>query len=93
MALRQREIGKVINRLFLDHPRSVGESYFEHQRKAMAFGARMFAGAIACFLHGIIPGLFCQTGSRTVSRLYDRMVVNRSTHSVRDPRIALTPTP
>ena len=81
----------MFNRLFLDHPRSVGESYFGHQRQAMAFGARMLVGAIACFLHGIVPAAFIQTGSRTVSRLYDRMVVNRSTHSGKSPRIASTP--
>ena len=81
----------MFNRLFLDHPRSVGESYFGHQRQAMAFGARMFVGAIACCLHGIVPAAFAQTGSRTVSRLYDRMVVNRSTHSGKSPRIASTP--
>jgi Family of unknown function (DUF6356) len=81
----------MFNRLFLDHPRSVGESYFGHQRQAMAFGARMFVGAIACFLHGIVPAAFTQTGSRTVSRLYDRMVVNRSIHVAKGPRIAPTP--
>ncbi|MEA3158477.1 MAG: hypothetical protein QOD95_25 [Gammaproteobacteria bacterium] len=81
----------MFNRLFLDHPRSVGESYFGHQRQAMAFGARMFVGAIACFLHGIIPAAFTQTGSRTVSRLYDRMVVNRKIHLAKGPRIAPTP--
>lgn len=81
----------MFNRLFLDHPRSVGESYFEHQRHAMAFGARMLVGAIACFLHGIVPAAFTQTGSRTVTRLYDRMVVNRSTQARKSPRIALTP--
>jgi len=81
----------MFNRLFLDHPRSVGESYFGHQRRAMVFGARMFVGAIACFLHGIVPAAFTQTGSRTVSGLYDRMVVNRSTPSAQRPHIALTP--
>ena len=81
----------MFNRLFLDHPHSVGESYFGHQRHAMAFGARMLVGAIACFLHGIVPAAFTQTGSRTVTRLYDRMVVNRSTQSRKSPRIALTP--
>ena len=57
----------------------------------LRFGARMLVGAIACFLHGIVPAAFTQTGSRTVSRLYDRMVVNRSNPSVKGPRIALTP--
>jgi hypothetical protein len=81
----------MINRLFLDHPRSVGESYFGHQRRAMAFGGRMFVGAIACFLHGVVPAAFTQTGSRTVSRLYDRMVVDRSAHSAERPPIVFTP--
>lgn len=77
----------MFNRLFLDHPRSIGESYFEHQRHAMAFGARMFLGAFACFLHGIVPAAFTQTGSRTVSKLYDRMVVNRSAHSMNNQKL------
>jgi hypothetical protein len=81
----------MFNWLFLDHPRSVGESCFGHQRQAMAFGARMFVGAIACFLHGIAPTAFTQTGSRTVSRLYDRMVANRSIQFVKRPGTAPMP--
>ena len=81
----------MFTRLFLDHPRSVGESYFGHQRRAMVFGAQMCAGALACFIHGMIPGLFCQTGSRTVSSLYDRMVVNRSTRVSKGSSVAPTP--
>jgi hypothetical protein len=73
----------MFNWLFLDHPRSVGESYFGHLRQAMVFGTRMLAGGIACFLHGVVPAAFTHTGSRTVSRLYDRMVVNRSPLSVK----------
>lgn len=65
------------DRFFLEHPRSVDESYLEHQRNAFSFAAAMFCGALACFIHGIVPALFTQTGSATVSRLYDRMVVNR----------------
>jgi hypothetical protein len=80
----------MFNRLFLDHPRSVGESYFGHQRQAMAFGAQMFLGSIACFLHAIVPAAFTQTGSRTVSRLYDRMVVNRAIQFAKATRIAPT---
>lgn len=65
------------DRVFLEHPRSVGETYLEHQRSAFRFAAAMFGGALACFIHGIVPTLFTQTGSATVSRLYDGMVVNR----------------
>lgn len=65
------------DRVFLEHPRSVGESYLEHQRNAFSFAAAMFCGALGCFIHGIVPALFTHTGSATVSRLHDRMVVNR----------------
>ena len=44
-------------RLFLDHPQSVGENYFEHQRVALSFvGPLLFAG-FACLLHAFVPGL------------------------------------
>lgn len=65
------------DRVFLEHPRSVGETYLEHQRNAFSFAAAMLGGALACFIHGIVPALFTHTGSATVSRLYERMVVNR----------------
>lgn len=66
------------DRIFLEHPRSVGETYLQHQRSAFSFASAMFGAAIACLIHGLVPALFTQTGSTTVSRLYDRMVVNRA---------------
>jgi len=65
-------------RLFLRHPHSVGEGYFEHQRRALQFAGSLLAGGMACFVHGLIPALFLQTGSRTVSRLYEPMVISRN---------------
>jgi hypothetical protein len=67
-----------VHRLFTHHPRSVGESYLQHQRHAFAFGATMIFAGLACILHGLVPVLFVTTPSRTVSRLYDRMVTSRS---------------
>lgn len=60
-------------RLFLEHPASIGETYFEHQRSAFFFGGTMLAAGIACLLHGLLPAVFQRTGSRAVSRLYDHM--------------------
>jgi hypothetical protein len=60
-------------RLFIDHPRSVGESYFEHLRFACSFGASMVTSGLACFVHGALPFLFQTTGSRTVLGLHERM--------------------
>ena len=68
----------MFNRLFLDHPRSVGESYLEHQRHAFGFGISLLAAALACLVHAMVPGLFVRTGSDTIKRLHERMVVNRT---------------
>jgi hypothetical protein len=67
----------MFNRLFIDHPRSVGETYFEHMAHAGSFGSRMVVAGMACLLHGIFPFLFVKTGSTTVRSLHDTMVVNR----------------
>jgi hypothetical protein len=67
----------LFSRLFLDHPHSVGEGYWEHQRHAFAFAATLVYAAAACLLHSLVPVLCVRTGSRTVARLYDRMVVSR----------------
>jgi hypothetical protein len=67
----------MIEKLFLDHPKSVGESYWEHLYMASCFSGRMLLGAMACFVHALIPGLCVKTGSKTISELHDRMVVNR----------------
>ena len=66
-----------IRQLFSDHPRSVGESYFQHARHALSFGWDMGRGAMACVLHAAFPFIHVRTGSQTVVRLHDRMVINR----------------
>ncbi len=68
----------MLTRAFTDHPRSVGETYFEHFRHASAFGLRMTLGGLACMLHGLLPFLFVKTGSRQIETLHGKMVVNRS---------------
>jgi hypothetical protein len=70
----------MFNRLFLDHLRLVGETYFEHQRNALGYAISMLTGGFACLVHSLIPGIFVTTGSRTVRELNDRMR-NRSRHS------------
>lgn len=69
----------MIKRLFIAHPTSVGESYGEHFRHALAFSAAMFVGAAACLVHALIPSMCQRTGSGIIARLHDRMVINRTT--------------
>ena len=64
----------VFDRLFLFHPRSLGESYWEHQRHALEFGTVMIVAGMACVIHAVVPGLFVKTGSRTICHLYERLI-------------------
>ena len=63
--------------LFVAHPKSVGESYLEHQHAAMSFAAQLLAASLACVVHAVVPGLFTNTASRTIDRLHTRLVVSR----------------
>ncbi len=63
----------MFNRLFLNHPRDVGESYGEHFATAAGFGFRMVVGGVACIVHALVPALFVRTASDTVKSLYATM--------------------
>ena len=75
----------MIDRLFLSHPRSVGESYPEHAATAFGFGTRMIAGGVACMIHGVFPSLFTRTGSNTVKSLYGTMKSRQPAYQQRPP--------
>lgn len=62
---------------FTKHPRSVGETYLEHMEMAAGFGVAMIVGGLACLVHALVPAWFERTGSRIISHLHTRMVVNR----------------
>ncbi|MFU1476731.1 DUF6356 family protein [Roseovarius sp. C7] len=63
----------MINRIFLDHPRSVDESYVAHARFAGGFALTLFAAGFAALVHAIIPAAFEKTASRMITRLYERL--------------------
>ena len=65
------------NRLFIDHPASVEETYGQHFWAAMGFGMRMIWGGLVCMVHAIVPGAFATAGSDTICELHERMVTNR----------------
>lgn len=74
----------MLNRLFTDHPASVGESYLGHMGQACYFGFSMLFAGLACLLHGFFPFLFVKTGSNAIRHLHERMV----THRDRRPAVA-----
>ena len=67
----------MIDRLFLSHPRMVGETYREHFGVATGFGAAMIVGGLKAVIHGIFPSLFQTSGSETVERLHELLVKKR----------------
>ena len=61
------------SRIFTEHPRAVGETYFQHQRVAFGFAFTLLGAGLAAAVHGLVPSLFETTGSRAVARLHERM--------------------
>jgi hypothetical protein len=75
----------MIKRLFLAHPRSVGESYSEHAATAFRFGVAMVTGGMACMIHALVPALFQRSASDRVKRLYAQMVARQPAFTARRP--------
>jgi hypothetical protein len=63
----------MINRVFLDHPASVEENYFEHMLFAGRFAATLFLAAGAALVHAIIPSLFEKTASNLICKMHARI--------------------
>jgi len=78
----------MFNRLFLDHPRDVGESYGEHFATAAGFGVRMVVGGLACIVHAVVPVLFVRTASDTVKSLYGTMKARQPAFAKEPPAFA-----
>ena len=59
----------MLKRLFLDHPREVGESYGEHFAASSQYGLRLLGAAGAAFVHALVPGVCKTTASCAVRRM------------------------
>lgn len=77
----------MVERWFLSHPRSVNESYLEHQACAMRFSLSLVGAGLACFVHALVPGLFERTASQAIERLHGEMVTHRTRREAGQPRV------
>lgn len=68
----------MLGRLFVDHPKALGMSWFEHGVGAFRIGGEMIGAGAACVVHAIVPGLFTETAGRTVERLHQHMLQRRA---------------
>ena len=63
----------MIQRLFLDHPASVDESYLNHARFAAGFSFWLILAGLAAAVHAILPFAFDHTASGIIRRLHARI--------------------
>lgn len=68
----------LLGRLFLDHPASVDETYFQHMRFAFGFAFWLGIAAIAALLHAIVPAVCETTASRILKRLHARIMARHA---------------
>jgi hypothetical protein len=69
----QNDRSRAVDRLFLDHPRSLGMSWAGHGAGAVKIGAELIGAGCAAIVHAAVPGLFTETAGRTVTRIYDHI--------------------
>ena len=66
------------DRLFLEHPRSLGMSWAAHGIGAVAIGGRLVGAGLACIVHAVVPGVFTQTAGKTITSMYDHMAKRKA---------------
>jgi hypothetical protein len=75
--VKQKDLGDgrggILDRLFFDHPRSVGMSWGGHGAGAVKVGFQLIGAGFAALIHAAVPGIFGHTASRTVIRIYDHI--------------------
>ncbi|MCB1388835.1 MAG: hypothetical protein KDK12_06795 [Rhodobacteraceae bacterium] len=67
----------MIQRLFLDHPATVNETYVEHAAFAASFAGWLLLAGLAASVHAVLPFAFEHTASGIIRRLHTR-IENRS---------------
>lgn len=67
-------MARTLQRIFVDHPQSVDETYFEHLCFAGWFASRLFVAGAAALVHAVIPCLFEKTASNAIKDMHRRLV-------------------
>ena len=73
----------MLDRLLLEHPREIGETYAEHAGHALFIGLKMIVAGVACLVHALLPGLFIRTASNTVDDI-QKLMTRRSTATLNE---------
>jgi hypothetical protein len=62
-----------VDRLFREHPRSLGMTWAGHATGAVKIGLELVGAGCAAIVHAAVPGWFTETAGRTVTRIYDHI--------------------
>lgn len=73
--------GGIADRLFREHPRSLGMSWAGHAVGAVKIGVELLGAGCAALVHAVVPGLFTSTAGKTVARVYDHIQQRKVTSS------------
>ena len=68
----------MIERLFREHPRSLGMSWASHAAGAVGIAARLIGAGLACLVHAIVPAWFTQTAGKTVTKMHEHMTSRKA---------------
>ncbi len=63
---------------FVEHPRSVNETYLQHFGEACRFASKLIVAGVCCLVHAFVPRLCERAASESVHQLFDEMVANRA---------------
>jgi len=66
------------DRLFREHPRSLGMSWASHGAGAVKIGTELIGAGCAAMIHAVVPGLFTDTAGKTVARIYDHIQARKA---------------
>ena len=61
----------VVDRLFLEHPRSLGISWAKHGGGAVKIGFQLIGAGLAALVHAVVPGWCTDTAGRRVTETYN----------------------
>ena len=66
------------DRMFFEHPRSLGMSWAGHGVGAVAIGTKLVGAGLACLVHALVPGMFTQTAGKTITNMYEHMAQRKA---------------
>jgi hypothetical protein len=71
--MRHKKGQSMFRQLFLSHPASVGETYFQHQRMALSFALPLLGAGLAAMAHALVPGFCEHTAGDVIRQLHGRL--------------------